>query len=1496
VLGGVKQSSSRSSPPPPHAPQVARLEDVAFHTAFAATQAYADGGWSVHSLTVLAQIVNHLKHRFSRGGLEVTERAGTEMENLTVGEGTRPRARLYFHFERLSDAMGPFLFRDLEGVGPGDWQRLLFRIMGHVENEAEAQAWLDKRTAADLRKRIATKYLFAEPKPQLATYESVCKAVSSVGWAGVVRGHFASLVTISKKLMEVILSDPALASLFPLDSNREEGLARLALRLLPWLFESGDQLPDLEEFRVKFGVPSVVLMRALAWPGVITQPMAKSDSDDATSGKPGRGFDEYRHLAVTLSIADETMPGCPSGVVHQTPNGLRIPRSVPGESLSPGILRLYDGLREGMKIPEEEVKVALHTLLKGIPALERHRVKLTQRLEALLRQVALGELADFVWVDADDFVRHWLERLSTLARSSEVLAMAHRVGGASPVGPGQDLQPLEGKLGRSPLQFLCTDGSHSPSAQDGERIREWLGCPLHELSWLDKSLLDRVCSRVEALVSGGAGQGGYTTAYQIALPAVRAYQYNHSRCRRELAGQRYVEWVSRLESAFTGAIVDLATLLRNPPREAGSQTLWARVLERFREVAMHHENLLKRIKCDLDEAVKSTTSQLKGPLTEPRRQTLRNRIKDLRQALQKWTEIEKLCETMNLKKIDNQLKHAGVARSIDHTHARARSSRYTEHTALEARLFEASAQRIAQVYETPPAGVRSLWTDWLFDTALRPLLLSVEGRWLAVSRSEVFTARNKKGGAYLAEGLSRALGKALPYFTDVAHKVRSRLGQAWEQEGLWLEQESERTVREAVLLLVLTRLGQAQARRVSPTFDADSTDGRLLIALEGEFRDKEQGLTLEGLRLRLLDELEGLHWSRYETLRAYVAQERPDDQRRFALEKLKEVVTPRRRVLARARDPEATEELPPGTFGVTAEIADLANELEGENLASYRRLLSGWFLAQDERRSVTLQWPPAEPPAQPSLLDPILRLMWLSGALGGEVTKDLHEQQQRLFAFVIRPAMYLGGITGSAQVLREMPGLPVDFPSSQEDELSVGNIERLGFWCAHHRRDQWEAAHRFPEPALWAAYGASVLPVDDPLRLATLRTALYGPLFTYCIGLAGRSEDLLGSQRRRQLEDVVLGTFFRFQRTTEEGGWDDKAVPELHDKTERRIDSYFLPHALHCFVTELWELLDLLPDVVKDLTDDRDEDIWTRPLDKAKFLDKLTLRFIPQAPKGDTVRSAEEPAPDLAALYEQLLRALKFPLDFATAYLSVRGVGGSVSREDVLRFVELFSLEHRPGNAAAWEEWVYENGLMRLHNGFLQWLVPKAARGPLPDSLEDLPGWEALGVTDRYTSDVATATWKHPLLPRLLVHFARVVMRQRDRLRQWDTYRSTTFPFDTVAGPMILNQAYLLGFEGSSADGEDWGRWALGVAQKLNESLTHGSSFDGTWPERARLLQGPPVRVPPPAPVSPQSPDNQVVPPPPLNNQADPPPPPDDQASVDGVVESKVSGPPQQSS
>jgi hypothetical protein len=240
----------------------------------------------MHSLTVLPLIVNNLKHRFSRGGFEVTVRAGTEIENLAVGEGTRARARLYFQFERLSDAMGPFLFRDLKGVVPGDLQRLLFRMMGHVDDEAEARATLSlaQWTGADLRKRVATKYLFTDPTPQLEEYNKVVKAVSSAGWAGVVQDHFNKLVTISKKLVEVILSDSALAFLLPSPpdaASREEALARLALRLLPWLFESGDHYPYLPGF----GVSPVVLTRALAWPGVITQPLKWRERDDAKGGK-----------------------------------------------------------------------------------------------------------------------------------------------------------------------------------------------------------------------------------------------------------------------------------------------------------------------------------------------------------------------------------------------------------------------------------------------------------------------------------------------------------------------------------------------------------------------------------------------------------------------------------------------------------------------------------------------------------------------------------------------------------------------------------------------------------------------------------------------------------------------------------------------------------------------------------------------------------------------------------------------------------------------------------------------------------------------------------------------------------------------------------------------------------------------------------------------------------------------------------------------------------
>jgi hypothetical protein len=143
------------------------------------------------------------------------------------------------------------------------------------------------------------------------------------------------------------------------------------------------------------------------------------------------------------------------------------------------------------------------------------------------------------------------------------------------------------------------------------------------------------------------------------------------------------------------------------------------------------------------------------------------------------------------------------------------------------------------------------------------------------------------------------------------------------------------------------------------------------------------------------------------------------------------------------------------------------------------------------------------------------------------------------------------------------------------------------------------------------------------------------------------------------------------------------------------------------------------------------------------------------------------------------------------------------------------------------------------------------------------------------------ATWDHPLLPRLLVYFARVVLRRWDGLRGWDTHRSSTFPFDAVAGPMIVKQASLLGFEDLSAgdDGQGLECWALGVARDLNESLTTGSSFDRTWPERARLLQGP--RIPPPAPVPPQSPDNNLVAPastPPGSPSAVSPPPPNNQA------------------
>jgi hypothetical protein len=790
-------------------------------------------------------------------------------------------------------------------------------------------------------------------------------------------------------------------------------------------------------------------------------------------------------------------------------------------------------------------------------------------------------------------------------------------------------------------------------------------------------------------------------------------------------------------------------------------------------------------------------------LTDRRRQELSTRLADLKKAVKKWREIETLCETINLEAIDYQIKHAGVGRRIDHTHAHTGRSRYSERTALEAPLFEASAQRVAQVYQKPTVD-DAMWSDWLFDTALRPLLWSVAGRWLAVSRSEVFPpppsptvnatpappavapsggspeptplgstlpgggpsptpgptvaapspstatpapTRDKKGKAYLADGLSTALGNALPYFTELSPKVRGWLEEEklgpWGQEDQWLKQESERTVREAVLLLVLTRLDQARARRMSPNFDTESTDGRLPMAVEGKLA--ERGLKLKDLRDSLLDELEGLHWSRREQLDGYAYQGgRADDQRRFALQSLDKVAAPRRRVVARARDPEALAAgggLPVGAFGLTGELTDLARKLQGKDLASYNsynQLLWGWFLARgdDGIGQVALPSGPRQQPNQEpgrSLLNPILRLMWLSGALGREVTQDLHEQQQRFFAFVIRPAMYLGGIPGSAGVLQEMPGLAVDFPSSNEEELSVGSPERLGAWCARHRRKQPGAADRFPEPAVWAAFGASVLralpvgegspalPVDDdPLRLATPRTALYSPLFTYCIELARRSKDLLGSRAGRRLEDVALTTFFRFQRTTEEGGWDDAAaIPELYDRTVMGIDLYFLPHALHRFLTELWELLGLVPGVVKDLTDDRGEDTWTRPLDKAKFLDKLTLRFSPDA---RIARPEDEPAPDLGTLYQQLLRVLKFPLDFATTYLSVRGVGGSVSREDVLSFVELFSTEDRPKDAALHEWWVYQHGLVRLHNGFLQLLVPEAATEPLPDSLEELRG------------------------------------------------------------------------------------------------------------------------------------------------------------------------------
>jgi hypothetical protein len=234
------------------------------------------------SLNVLHTIFNCFKHRNRHKITRLRLEGKVERQEGDVIIGPAVHLCLFFQFDTLSSAMGPFLLGDLlenDDLVDGAWSSLLMWLSGYVLSEGEQ---LQMRLAgihggSAAREACLNKYVrnvrlrrtgIRELRDRLANQDPNLSLQDRV--AGLNRPNKVSLRTLCEEVAANMLCDPGI---FTLLNGAEDRIMQLAGSVATWLaIEQGDW-PGMN------GVPQEhheVMKHLLTWTGTLYQSTGKS--------------------------------------------------------------------------------------------------------------------------------------------------------------------------------------------------------------------------------------------------------------------------------------------------------------------------------------------------------------------------------------------------------------------------------------------------------------------------------------------------------------------------------------------------------------------------------------------------------------------------------------------------------------------------------------------------------------------------------------------------------------------------------------------------------------------------------------------------------------------------------------------------------------------------------------------------------------------------------------------------------------------------------------------------------------------------------------------------------------------------------------------------------------------------------------------------------------------------------------------------------------------